>query len=62
MTDDTLGVAAVGSAHGEEPVPDVSVLFRQHHGGLVRLAVLLVGDQPTAEDVVQDVFTRLHAK
>ncbi|HEY2579517.1 MAG TPA: sigma-70 family RNA polymerase sigma factor, partial [Streptosporangiaceae bacterium] len=47
---------------GEEPVPDVSVLFRQHHGGLVRLAVLLVGDQPTAEDVVQDVFTRLHAK
>ena len=41
---------------------DVSVLFRQHHTDLVRLAVLLIGDQPTAEDVVQDVFTRLHAK
>jgi RNA polymerase sigma factor (sigma-70 family) len=34
-------------------------LFRQHHADLVRLAMLLVGDQPTAEDVVQDVFARL---
>jgi RNA polymerase sigma-70 factor (sigma-E family) len=37
----------------------VSLLFRQHHAELVRLALLLVGDQPTAEDVVQDVFARL---
>jgi DNA-directed RNA polymerase specialized sigma24 family protein len=37
----------------------VSLLFRQHHADLVRLALLLVGDQPTAEDVVQDVFARL---
>jgi DNA-directed RNA polymerase specialized sigma24 family protein len=36
-------------------------LFRRHHVDLVRLAVLVVGDQPTAEDVVQDVFTGLHA-
>jgi RNA polymerase sigma factor (sigma-70 family) len=28
----------------------------------VRLAVLLVRDLPTAEDVVQDVFTRIHAR
>lgn len=41
---------------------DVSVLFREHHGELVRLAVLLVGDKPSAEDVVQDVFTRLCAR
>jgi len=41
---------------------DLSVLFRQHHADLVRLAVLLVGDQETAEDVVQDVFARLHAR
>ena len=38
---------------------DVSMLFREHHVELVRLAVLLVGDRPTAEDVVQDVFARL---
>jgi RNA polymerase sigma-70 factor (sigma-E family) len=37
----------------------VTVLFREHHADLVRLAVLLVGDQPSAEDVVQDVFARL---
>jgi RNA polymerase sigma-70 factor (sigma-E family) len=38
------------------------VLFREHHGDLVRLAALLVGDLPTAEDVVQDFFARLHAR
>lgn len=41
---------------------DLASMFRQHHAELVRLAVLLVHDQPTAEDVVQDVFARLHAK
>jgi RNA polymerase sigma-70 factor (sigma-E family) len=35
-------------------------VFHAHHLELVRLATLLVGDRPTAEDVVQDVFTRLH--
>lgn len=33
--------------------------FREHYLGLVRLAVQLVDDQSTAEDVVQDVFARL---
>ena len=37
----------------------VSVLFRERHAELVRLAVLLVGDRPSAEDIVQDVFARL---
>lgn len=37
-------------------------LFRRHHVELVRLAVLLTHDQQTAEDVVQDVFARLHAR
>jgi DNA-directed RNA polymerase specialized sigma24 family protein len=40
----------------------ISALFRQHHGDLVRLAVLLVGDQPTAEDVVQDVYASVYAR
>ncbi|MCD0451108.1 SigE family RNA polymerase sigma factor [Actinocorallia sp. API 0066] len=34
--------------------------YREHQTGLVRLAVMLVGDEATAEDVVQDVFVRLH--
>jgi RNA polymerase sigma-70 factor (sigma-E family) len=47
----------------EPPGPgDLSALFTRHHAGLVRLALLIVGDQPTAEDVVQDVFARLHAR
>jgi len=38
----------------------VATLFRDHHLELVRLALLLVGDLATAEDVVQDAFERLH--
>jgi RNA polymerase sigma-70 factor (sigma-E family) len=40
----------------------VAALFRDHHGELVRLAVLMVGDLPTAEDVVQDVYASLHRR
>jgi len=48
------------SAPGEWP--DVALIYRQHHADLVRLALLLVGDRGCAEDVVQDVFTRLCAR
>ncbi|GAB3879276.1 hypothetical protein GCM10027612_04810 [Microbispora bryophytorum subsp. camponoti] len=41
------------------PEADLAGLYREHRVGLVRLAVLLVGDLETAEDVVQDVFARL---
>jgi RNA polymerase sigma-70 factor (sigma-E family) len=44
-------------ADGAEAVAD---LFRDHHLQLVRLAVMMVGDVATAEDVVQDAFERLH--
>lgn len=40
----------------------IADLFRARHVDLVRLATLLVGDQPTAEDVVQDVFTKVCAR
>lgn len=49
------------SRHGSG-VPGIATLFREHHAALVQLAMLLVRDQPTAEDVVQDVFARLHAR
>lgn len=40
----------------------VTDLFRGHHLELVRLALLMTGDLPTAEDVVQDAFERLHRR
>jgi RNA polymerase sigma-70 factor (sigma-E family) len=40
----------------------VTALFREHHLELVRLALVMVGDLGTAEDVVQDAFERLHRR
>jgi RNA polymerase sigma-70 factor (sigma-E family) len=39
---------------------DVPALYQQHWRAMVRLAVLLVDDVPSAEDVVQDAFVSLH--
>lgn len=41
---------------------DVGELYREHALGLIRLAMLMVGDTPTAEDVVQEAFLGLHRK
>ena len=54
--------AAAGPPAVGAPPVDITVLFRQHYAELVRLAVMLLGDRPAAEDVVQDVFARLHAR
>jgi len=52
-------------ATAEEAVPrervDVAAIFAAHHIGLVRLALIMVGDLATAEDVVQEAFERTHA-
>jgi RNA polymerase sigma factor (sigma-70 family) len=45
-----------------EVSPDVTELFREHHLELTRLALLVVGDLATAEDVVQDTFEQLHRR
>jgi RNA polymerase sigma-70 factor (sigma-E family) len=47
------------AARGDGPAT-VTELFRDHHLELVRLALVMVGDLATAEDVVQDAFERLH--
>jgi RNA polymerase sigma-70 factor (sigma-E family) len=38
----------------------ITELYRAHGLALVRVALLLVGDRPSAEDVVQDAFFGLH--
>ncbi|WP_165494976.1 sigma factor [Actinomadura roseirufa] len=37
-------------------------LFRRHHAGLVHLALLILNDQATAEDVVQDALADVYRK
>ncbi|OLZ74415.1 RNA polymerase subunit sigma-70 [Streptomyces sp. IMTB 2501] len=47
------------SLSGAEHPPGIEELYHHRRLSLVRLAVLLVDDVPTAEDVVQDAFTAL---
>jgi RNA polymerase sigma-70 factor (sigma-E family) len=44
----------------EPMVVDVSALYSMHRLSLIRLAILLVDDLASAEDVVQDAFVGLH--
>jgi RNA polymerase sigma-70 factor (sigma-E family) len=52
----------------ETPAPpagaegQVTALYQAHATGLVRLAMLMVGDQSSAEDVVQDAFLGLYRR
>jgi hypothetical protein len=55
------GASAVMSGAAES-ARSVTELFTEHHLGLVRLALLMVGDLATAEDVVQDAFEQLHRR
>ena len=57
-----LAVGAAGAAGAACAAGPAAALFREHHGELVRLALLMVGDLPTAEDVVQDVYASLHSR
>ncbi|MDF5755937.1 SigE family RNA polymerase sigma factor [Spongiactinospora sp. TRM90649] len=52
-------LSAGGPAIGQET--DVTALYAAHRLGLVRLALIMVGDLGTAEDVVQEAFARTHA-
>ncbi|HUJ08073.1 MAG TPA: sigma-70 family RNA polymerase sigma factor [Streptosporangiaceae bacterium] len=51
---------APDAAHGQpQPEEFVAELYRAHALTLIRVALLLLGDQPSAEDVVQDAFLGL---
>jgi RNA polymerase sigma-70 factor (sigma-E family) len=54
--------AAAARPGPAESARSVTELFTEHHLGLVRLALLMVGDLATAEDVVQDAFEQLHRR
>ncbi|MEE4425395.1 RNA polymerase sigma factor [Streptomyces bugieae] len=45
-----------------DPPPTISELYHAQRLAMVRLAVLLVDDRATAEDVVQDAFTALYKR
>ncbi|GHB58259.1 RNA polymerase sigma24 factor [Streptomyces cirratus] len=49
-------------AAGTPAPPTITDLYHAHRLGMVRLAVLLVDDLATAEDVVQDAFTALYRR
>jgi RNA polymerase sigma-70 factor (sigma-E family) len=60
-------ILTVGERHaGRRPDTDgaraefVDVLFRRHYEGLLKLAVVMVGDRGAAEDAVQEAFVSLH--
>jgi RNA polymerase sigma-70 factor (sigma-E family) len=44
----------------QQGLDDFTALYVGHYEQLLRLAVLLVGDVPGAEDVVQEAFIRVH--
>lgn len=43
-------------------VTELERLYRLHAGSLLKLAVLLTGDAPTAEEVLHDAFLRYHRR
>jgi RNA polymerase sigma factor (sigma-70 family) len=66
MTEDLSWPSRTAAVNGEsletEHSSDLTELFRQHHVELVRLAALLVRNREAGEDIVQDVFIRIHAR
>jgi DNA-directed RNA polymerase specialized sigma24 family protein len=53
--------AMSGRAAGADDISGmVAALYAEHYRPLVRLAVLLVSDQGTAEEIVQDAFADVH--
>ena len=44
------------------PAEAVTELYRAHALGLIRLAVVMLGDRPAAEDAVQEAFCGLYRR
>jgi RNA polymerase sigma factor (sigma-70 family) len=62
MTRDSADDVIPRRLPSERPADLVSDLYREHALGLIRLALLMVGDRATAEDVIQEAFSGLHRR
>jgi RNA polymerase sigma-70 factor (sigma-E family) len=70
MSTEGLSLPSRASAAAVDPAaPEIgpvteglTEMFRQHHVELVRLAALLVRNREAGEDIVQDVFIKIHAR
>ena len=56
------GLAGHRSADSAEARQAVTALYQAHALGLIRLAVVMLGDRPAAEDVVQEAFCGLYRR
>jgi DNA-directed RNA polymerase specialized sigma24 family protein len=56
------GPARHGSAGSAEATQAVTALYQAHALGLIRLAVVMLGDRAAAEDVVQEAFCGLYRR
>src|ERR1700758_1270437 len=57
----TPGPGVSGDVNADaEAASQVTVLYRAHAVGLIRLAIVMLGDRAAAEDVVQDAFFGLY--
>jgi RNA polymerase sigma-70 factor (sigma-E family) len=53
---------AADRARADRPTAAVAGLYQVHAVGLIRLGVIMLGDRPAAEDVVQDAFAGLYRR
>lgn len=59
---DACSAGGGGGAGGGDAAGQVTALYRAHALGLVRLALVMLGDPAAAEDVVQDAFLGLYRR
>lgn len=55
-------MALVSTEQSFDALADLEALYRRHRTDLVRLGALALGDPGRAEEVVHDVFARLHRR
>ena len=62
MRANATGLPAPAPAAAAAPAEAVTALYQAHALGLIRLAVVMLGDRPAAEDVVQEAFCGLYRR
>ena len=62
MRANATGLPAPAPAAVAAPAEAVTTLYQAHALGLIRLAVVMLGDRPAAEDVVQEAFCGLYRR